>query len=57
MRKIYRLTFEFCKNENQAQALCERLNKTSTYYIRKNKPAHYTPYNSNEYNFIVWYYI
>lgn len=58
----YRYTFDFVDNEAQAKALCERLNKIATRYIRTNKPAHYTPWdardaqgNITESKYIVWH--
>jgi hypothetical protein len=56
----YRLTYQFCDTEAQAQELTKQLNKNGTYYVRKNKPAHFTPWESldgKEKAFIVWYYI
>ena len=58
--KKYRLTFTFKKTEEEAKEWCDLMNKESTYYIRKNKPAHYTPWgdeNENTYHYICWYYI
>ena len=58
----YRYTFDFTDTEAQAKALCARLNATATKYIRKNKPAHYTPWeardaqgNITEHKYIIWH--
>lgn len=57
--KRYRLTFEFTETREQAQALCDKINAGYTYYMRKNNPAHFTPWKASDgdskYNFVVWY--
>lgn len=57
--KKYRLTFEFAETEEKAIKLCEQINKNYTYYMRKNHPAHYTPWsdkeNKSKYHFVVWF--
>lgn len=59
MYRRYRYTFDFCDTEAQAIRLCSFINKTSSYYMRKNKPAGYTPWQSadgKENKFVVFYY-
>ena len=59
MRK-YRYTFEFKKTEEEARTFCERINAGLTIYMRKNKPAHFTPWQSKdgkENLFVCWYYV
>ena len=59
MRK-YRYTFEFKKTEEEAREFCERINAGLTRYMRKNKPAHFTPWSSQdgkENIFVCWYYV
>ena len=58
MRK-YRYTFEFKKTEEEARAFCEQINASSTRYMRTNKPAHFTPWRSQdgESMFVCWYYV
>lgn len=54
-----RLTFDFFDTEEQAADFCFNYNANSSYYMRKNKPAHYTPWSSSdgkEQKFIAWYY-
>ena len=56
----YRYTFEFQQTEEQAKAFCERINANLTKYMRKNKPAHFTPWRSQDEKenlFICWYYV
>ena len=57
--KKYRLTFDFTETEEQAKALCNRINSNYSYYMRKNHPAHYTPWTAqdgtSEKHFVVWY--
>ena len=58
MAKKYITTFEFFDTEEQAKEFCETKNMNSSYYVRKNHPAHYTPWSSQdgtENKFIVWY--
>ena len=64
MRAPYNLTFEFADTEKEARAEVIRINAHCTPYIRRNKPAHYTPWeardkqgNVTESKFIVWYYV
>lgn len=59
----YRYTFKFVDTLEQARAEVARLNTIATRYIRKNKPAHFTPWESRnnegeviEQKYIVWYY-
>lgn len=56
----YRKTFEFAETQEQAKALCERLNASASQYIRKNKPATFTSWQSKDKNdkahYVVWYY-
>ena len=43
-----------------ARAFCERINAGLTRYMRKNKPAHFTPWSSQdgkENLFVCWYYV
>ena len=57
--KKYNLTFEFKETEEQAKNFCENVNKRLSYYMRKNKPAHFTPWSSQdgkEKLFVCWYY-
>ena len=57
--KKYNLTFEFKETEEQAKNFCKNVNKRLSYYMRKNKPAIYTPWQSKdgkENLFICWYY-
>jgi hypothetical protein len=57
--KKYRLTFDFAETEEKAREMCDAINKRYTYYMRKNNPAHYTPWSPSEgesnYHFVVWY--
>lgn len=58
MATIYITTFEFFDTEEQAKEFCETKNMNSSYYVRKNYPAHYTPWSSQdgtENKFIAWY--
>lgn len=58
--KKYRCTFDFVETEVEAIKKCEIINKGLTYYMRKHKPAHYTPWRSadgKEDKFVVWYYV
>ena len=58
--KKYRYTFEFATTEEQAKAICDRVNKQYTYYMRKHHKAHYTQYKpkpDSEPEFVVWYYV
>ena len=56
--KRYRLTFEIFLTEKEARSRCDRENAAATAYIRKNKPAHYTPqYKPGTNNTIIDYYI
>lgn len=57
--RTYRTTFNFVETEEEAKQLCERINKSYTYYMRKTHPAHFTPWKDAEgkstYNYVVWY--
>lgn len=57
--KRYRVTFKFTETKEQAQEFCDKINAGYTYYMRKNHPAHFTPWKDAEgkssYNFVVWY--
>lgn len=56
MARRYKMTFTFFDTEEQAQIFCSKENSNS--YIRKNHPAHYTPWNSQdgkENKFVAWY--
>ena len=56
-RKYYK-TFEFCNTEQEAQTMCENINRTATRHIRMKHPAHYTPWSSTDgkdHKFIVWF--
>ena len=58
MANRYRLTFKFADTEGQAKAFCDMQNRSYSYYVRKNHPAHYTPWSSQdgtEHKFICWY--
>lgn len=58
--KKYRYTFDFVETEKEAIEKCARINKELTYYMRKHKPAHYTPWKSadgKENIFVVLYYV
>jgi hypothetical protein len=46
--KKYRLSFDFVETEEQAQTLCNRINANYSYYMRKNHPAHYTPWTPQD---------
>ena len=57
MRKKYQYRFKFVDTEEEAKEFCEAQNRQATRYMRKNHPAHYTPWNSrDEYKFVCWYY-
>ena len=58
MARRYRKTFDFVDTEEEAKAFCATQNKNR--YLRKNHPAHYTPWVSQdgkEQKFVVWYYV
>lgn len=58
--KRYRETFCFVDTEKEAIEFCERINKSASNYMRKNKPATYnkwTNYEKTEEAFICWYYV
>ena len=58
--KKYNRTFSFFETEKQAKDFCEGYNKSASPYIRKNKPARYTPWRSNdgtENMFVAHYYV
>ena len=48
MNKKYQFTFEFRETEEQAQALCDLVNKNYTPYMRKHYKAHFTPWQSKD---------
>ena len=53
----YRLTCQFFDTEDQAKSFCDRENQNR--YLKKNHPAHYTTWTSQdrtEHKFIAWYY-
>jgi hypothetical protein len=55
----YYKTFEFFDTAEQAENFCIAWNKEQTPYIRKRRPAHFTPWASQdgkENKFIAWYY-
>lgn len=57
--KRYGLWYDFVDTEEEAVELTARHNRNATRYIRKNKPAHYTRWSSqdgSENKFIVWSY-
>ena len=50
--------FTFVDTEEQAVKMCNQINSTANAYRRKNKPAHYTPWSSQdgrEHCFVVLY--
>lgn len=52
------LTFELVDTVAAAVDLCNKINTGLSYYMRKNKPAHYTHWSSRdnrEHKLIVWY--
>lgn len=53
----YYLTFKILKTEKEARAFCENENAGATRYIRKHKPATFTPWESGDgfRGFVVWY--
>lgn len=56
--KKYNLTFEFADTEEKARTFCNAINRNYTRYMRKNHPAHYTPWSSQdgkEQKFVCWY--
>ena len=56
----YQLLFEFTETEEQARNLVDKRNRESTPYMRKHRPAHFTPWESSSptdpAHFIVWSY-
>lgn len=50
--KRYSLDYKVFRLETDARKFCDELNASATRYVRKNKPAHYTPSNVG---FIAWY--
>ena len=63
--KRYQLRYQLIEgSETAAKAFCRRENLSATRYIRKNKPAHYAPYEIRDNygtgkhwnGFICWYY-
>ena len=58
MRKYYK-TFTFCNSLEEARAFCDSYNANATEHMRRNHPAHFTPWISqdgNEKKYICWYY-
>jgi hypothetical protein len=56
MSKRYTMMFKFFDTEEQAKIFCDNENLVN--YIRKNHPAHYTSWKSQDRKenlFIVWY--
>lgn len=56
MARTYSMTFKFFNTEEQAKAFCA--NENLIKYIRKNHPAHYTSWssqNGTENLFVAWY--
>lgn len=59
MNKRYMSWFEFVKTEQEAKNLVDLLNSRATPYMRKNHPAHYTPWTDSKTKiaqFVVWSY-
>ena len=59
MNTRYYLRFTFVDTASEAQHLVNVHNAYATPYIRKNRPAHYTPWESldgKEKKFVVYYY-
>lgn len=57
--KKYDKTFTFVDTEAEAKRFCDVENTKGSYYKRKNKKSHYTPWHSSngkEHKFICWYY-
>lgn len=58
--KRYQFWYEFTETEEQAKAICSRINATLSKYMRTKHPAHYTPWQSSsktdKAHFVVWYY-
>ena len=58
MAKRYKKSFQFFDTEDKVKAFCDRQNKANP-YLRRNKPAHYTPWTSkdgSEQKYIAWFY-
>ena len=59
MYRRYQKTFIFCDTAERAQTFCNEYNKNSSAYIRRKRPAHFTPWISqdgSEEKYICWYY-
>ena len=44
----YQYTYEIVETIEKAQALCESINNKLSRYMKANKPAHFTPWNSQD---------
>lgn len=58
MARHYRKTFIFCDTMEQAKTFCDTQNANVSAYIRRKRPAHFTPWNSQdgrEKKYICWY--
>lgn len=51
------LNYKIVDTEAEAKAMCDEENRKGSYYKRKNHPARYTTWDSNDgyHGFIVWY--
>ena len=48
MNRKYHLNFQFFATEDDARRFCEYVNSRSSAYLRRKKPAHYTPWEASE---------
>lgn len=58
MSRKYQLSFSFRDTEEEAQRLCEVLQKQQNAYVNRRYKAHYTGWESSdhkEHKFVVWY--
>lgn len=58
MARRYRNTFQFFDTEKEARNFCDKRNKISSYYVKKNHKSFYTPWSSSdgsENKFIAWF--
>lgn len=57
---MYQTMLKFFETAEQAKRFCDSYNKSATAYIRKNHPAHFTPWQSSSptdtAHFVAWYY-
>lgn len=56
----YQYTFTFVDTEEEAKRVCAEINSRLTYYMRKHRPAHYTPWTSADgknHKFVCLYYM